>query len=53
MEFKKLIIGILTMFVKSELEKIISIEETIYRDFDLMKIDMDDFCKNNDRALFG
>ena len=37
------------MFIKSKLEKIIPIKEEIYRDFDFMKIDIDEFCKNNDR----
>ena len=39
------------MFIKSELDKIISIEENVYRCFDAMKSDIDKFCKNKDSRL--
>ena len=39
------------MFIKSKLEKIIPIKEEIYRDFDLMKIDIDEFYKSNNSNL--
>lgn len=39
------------MFIKSELDKIIHIEETVYKYFDSMKISIDKFYKNNDMNL--